>query len=129
MSMHRISAVLALGLLASCFASEQAFAATAAASFGVSAIVQGSCRASLSPDRATIAATSAVSVTCSHAVSYHVSVAAERFTAPNLVPLGRGLPKSAVAPPAQLLPWVNPQDGSLQALDLHGWAARWSRPS
>src|SRR5947209_4086661 len=124
MSMHRISAVLALGLLASCFAPEQAVAATAVASFGVSAIVEGSCRASLRPD-ATMTAASAVSVACSQGVSYHVSVSAERFTTPILV-LESGLPKSAVAPPAQRLPWVNPQDMSLQARDLHDRAARGS---
>src|SRR4249920_3324375 len=103
MSIRRISSVFALGLLAYCFGSGRATAATAAASFGVTATVQASCLASLRPDHAgTTSATSAVSVACSHPVSYDVRVFAERSARPPLISMVRAGSDRAVAWWAQL---------------------------
>ena len=101
MSNHPVLSVFGVGLVACCFGSRPAIAATAAASFGVSAIVQESCRVSFPPDRiATTSAESAVSVTCTHPVSYSVRVTAERSIRPTVVAPAAGGPDRSNASPA-----------------------------
>jgi hypothetical protein len=132
MSMHRISSVLALGLLASSFGSGPAVAATAVASFGVTATVQASCRASLMPDRAaTMGAASAASVACSHPVSYTVSVSAERSAGTTPVSLETGVFDPSVARSANSLnrhpvstnKAIDTEDDSTQDLTIAGRTA------
>lgn len=140
MSTYPASSFFALGLLASCFGSRPAVAATAVASFSVTATVQASCLASLRPDHAaTISATSAVSVTCAHPVSYDVSVTTERSARPLLVLTEPWVPEPAVARSAQRPSLANSlnshpvstdtaidiENGSAQVPDLQGRTAGW----
>jgi len=128
-SIHSASSVLAFGLVA-CIASQPAPAATASASFGVSATVQASCGVSFRPDpAATTGVTSAVSVTCSHAVSYNVSVSPGRSTTPTLVPLETEGPDPAVVRSARLPIWANSPNGHTisknTAIETENGSAQW----
>jgi spore coat protein U-like protein len=90
MSIRDAVPVLVLGILGSGLTLRPAGAATASASFGVSAVVQDTCRASAT-DRAsrifaggTTNATSPVSVTCSNQALYNVNFSAGTGLGANL---------------------------------------------
>ena len=85
MSIHSGRLLVTLSVLALCIASRPARAATETASFGVNVTVLASCQVSYGSDRApSTVSISPVSVTCSHPVSYHVTVGVDQSIRPTL---------------------------------------------
>ena len=84
MSVRSASPVLAIALLVLCLPSGSGLAATPVASFGVSAVVQDTCRVSISDVKfasyaeAMVKAISAVSIKCTNSTPHNIGLSASQ---------------------------------------------------